>query len=58
MLSAVSSIQRIYGKDGRPWDAILNTGDPKNLNTAGTCKREQMFVLVALILLPKSVRYS
>jgi hypothetical protein len=28
----------------------------KNLNTTGTCKRVQIFVLVALILYPQSVR--
>ena len=29
---------------------------PKTLDTAGTCKRVQIFVLVALILFPQSVR--
>ena len=29
---------------------------PENLDTAGTCKRVQIFVLVAFILLPQSVR--
>jgi hypothetical protein len=56
MRAAVCSIRHLWKLRKSFSDEVANTVIAQNLNTAGTCKRVQIFVLVALILYPQSVR--
>ena len=56
MRAAVCSIRHLWKRRESFSDEVANTVIAKNLNTAGTCKRVQIFVLVALVPYPQSVR--